>query len=374
MKVEQIWQPEKISRERDKLVGSEITQLTSAAMITQDIYCEERYTSVDGTRLACLRSIDGWNLGASLCVIDLPSGRVATLSDKIIGYPTSSLQSDDLYFVRPSAHSSMLLCKANLQTFEVDELFDLTKCPMHRFPICTVSPDGRWFISRNRVSKNVWGLFRVDLQRNTWNHFHSREDICNPHQQFNPADPTQIMVQHNRGCDIDDAGNIVKLVGEQGATLYTIDIEGNIQHDMPVGKPSTPPVTGHECWVGMTGKVILTTMGGQIHILKPGDKSTRLLWQGMPFNHIAASNDGKYFITDDFTNGVLYVGSIATGRMLPLCETGTSNQSPQYTHAHAYMTQGNKHVIFNSDRMGLCQVWSASVPDGYLAMLDTPNT
>jgi len=371
MKIEQFWQPEYIGRGKDRIVGAELTQQTSAALITHDIYCEERYTSIDGNRVACLRSVNGVDR-TSLAVIDLPSGRVATLSESAIGYPSSSLNSDEIYFVRATATSRAVLCKANLQTFELDELFDLSKTPMHRFPICSISPDGRWFVSRLRVSRQVWGLFRVDLQNNTWDVFHTREDICNPHQQFNPADPTQLMVQHNRGCDIDESDNVIKLIGEEGATLYTIDIEGNILHDLPVGKPATPPVTGHECWVAQTGTIILTAGGGQVLTIKPGDKQARLIWKGMPFNHISASNDGKYFVTDDFTNGLLYVGSIATGRMLPLCFSEASSQSPQYSHAHAYMTPNNRRVIFNSDRTGLAQVWSARIPDGFLDMLDVP--
>ena len=371
MKVEQIWLPERVRKGCDKIVGAELAQLTSAALITHNIYCEERYTSVDGNRVACLRSINGVD-NASLAVIDVRSGHVATLSEKIIGYPTSSLESDDLYFIRPTATSKAVLCKANLQTFELDEIFDLTKTPIPRKTVCSVSADGRWFVSRTRISKQVWGLFRVDLKNNTWDVFHTREDICNPHQQFNPANSSELMVQHNRGCDIDESENIIRLVGDIGATLYTIDIEGNILHDMSVGKPFTPPVTGHECWVGKTGKVILTADGGQILTLTPGDKEARLIWKGMPFNHIAASNDGKYFVTDDFHNGILYVGSIATGRMLPFCDTATSSDLAQYTHAHAYMAPGNQHVIFNSDRSGLGQVWSAKVPPNFLAMLDTP--
>lgn len=96
------------------------------------------------------------------------------------------------------------------------------------------------------------------------------------------------------------------------------------------------------------------------------------MWRGLGFGHISASVDGRYFVVDDFANGRVYVGSIATGRLLPLCDTGSSCGSPQYTHPHPYMTPGNRHVVFNSDRTGLGQVWAAEVPPGFLEALDDP--
>ena len=76
------------------------------------------------------------------------------------------------------------------------------------------------------------------------------------------------------------------------------------------------------------------------------------------------------FVTDDFSIGRIYVGNIATGKMLPLCDTGASCSSPQCTHPHAYMTPGNRHVIFNSDKTGLGQVWAAAVPEEFLEALE----
>ena len=60
------------------------------------------------------------------------------------------------------------------------------------------------------------------------------------------------------------------------------------------------------------------------------------------------------------------MGSIASGHLLPLCDTRASCSGPQYTHTHAYMTSDNRHVIFNSDHTGLGQVWAAEIPAGFL--------
>jgi len=46
------WQTETIARGCDANVGARLTQLTSAALISHNIYCEERYTSADGGFIA----------------------------------------------------------------------------------------------------------------------------------------------------------------------------------------------------------------------------------------------------------------------------------------------------------------------------------
>jgi hypothetical protein len=261
----------------------------------------------------------------------------------------------------------------DLATWELDEACDLSACPATRYPVCSVSPDERHYLGNYRIAGDLWGLYRVDLKDGTWQALHQHEHICNPHPQYEPREGRDILVQLNRGSVIDEDENIEQLVGEEGATLYVIDAEGGNLRYLPVGKPFTGPVTGHECWVGGTGEVILTVSeppGGAVYLLKPGDEVARRLWRGRCFGHMSASVDGRFFVTDDFVNGRIYVGSIATGRMMPLCDTGATCASPQATHPHPYMTPGSRHVIFNSDRTGLAQVWAAEVPGWFLEVLE----
>jgi hypothetical protein len=258
-----------------------------------------------------------------------------------------------------------------LDTLDLDDVFVFRDCPVWRYPVSTISPDERFFVSNMRVRDEIYGLYRVDLQRGTWEVFHEHQDICNPHPQFEPSKGQDILVQHNRGCRLDEAGNILKLVGEEGATLYVIDRDGGNLRPLPVGKPFTTPVTGHECWIGSTGKVILTASNRDVLVVAPGDTRARVVFRGLRFSHMAASDDGRFFISDDFSNGRLYVGSIATGHLLPLCETQASCSNPQHTHPHAYMTSDNRHVIFNSDHTGLGQVWAVEVPAGYLDAVES---
>jgi hypothetical protein len=117
--------------------------------------------------------------------------------------------------------------------------------------------------------------------------------------------------------------------------------------------------------------VLLTTMRGRIVTAAPGDKEATLIADGRSYMHISASPDGRFFVVDDISTGRLYLGCLATKRVLPLCDTGASSGSPQYTHTHPYITPGNGHAIFNSDRTGICQVYAASIPKELLKQLET---
>lgn len=375
MKLEAQWTPEAIDRGTDTNVGARMVQMTSAALVSHNIYCEERYTSADGSRIAFLRSPTG-GAPEQLWVYDVPTRHVVCVCTEVCGYPTSNIYRDTLYYAHPGKTSQRILTRLDLKALEQDDVFDLSACPSGRWLVCTISPDERYFVGNLRVSGKVWGLYRVDLERGTWEVFHEHEDIFNPHPQFEPSQGRDILVQLNRGGVLDEQQNIVVCVGEEGATLYVIDRDGGNLRPLPVGKPYTAGVTGHECWVGDTGQVILTTggeRGNEIHVVSPGDERSRRLWKGLAFSHISAAADGLHFVCDDVSNGRIYVGNVRTGRMLPLCDTGTSSGGPQYTHAHPYATPDGRLVVFNSDRTGLAQVWCAEIPDGLLDVLADPT-
>jgi hypothetical protein len=215
------------------------------------------------------------------------------------------------------------------------------------------------------------------------------EDMTNPHFQFGPVDGRHVLVQINRGYRRDPATGVTVLAGQLGATLCIVDIETGVVAPLPVGRPFTPRISGHECWAGNTGRVIFTagqylvssssyvTLGepsdaerdmprAAIYSAGPGDAAARIVAQGLLFNHLAASDDGRFFIADDHATGRVHVGNIATGRSRMLCDTHTRQGKCQWSHAHAYMTPDNRHVIFNSVMTGVAQVYAARIPDGFL--------
>ncbi|MFA0742920.1 MAG: hypothetical protein DFNUSKGM_003053, partial [Candidatus Fervidibacter sacchari] len=102
----QRWVWDGIRRGIDRLSGATIWQLTTAPVITHNIYGEQIYASTDGTRIAFLREIslstDGSpepSEGRELWVYELPTKRATYVSDAVGPFATTPL-TDALYYVR----------------------------------------------------------------------------------------------------------------------------------------------------------------------------------------------------------------------------------------------------------------------------------
>ncbi|MDP6354188.1 MAG: hypothetical protein QF473_03740 [Planctomycetota bacterium] len=287
------------------------------------------------------------------------------------GIPTSNLFQGTIYFVRQVTSASRHLACLNLVSLEMQDVFEFGDCPAPT--ICSISPDGKTFVAGIPVRDDIYGLYRIDLPTGEWEVFHEHKDILNPHVQIEPSEGEDILVQWNRGGRKDEHGNIINLVGEEGASLYVIDKNGGNIRYLPVGKPHTAGVTGHECWIGNTKSILLTTgdpaPAGRLFTVSPGDEKAKLICRGFGFNHISASVDGRFFAGDWGTR--VYIGSFKTGHVRYLCDTRGRVGGPQYSHPHPYMTPGNKYVIFNSNETGVAQVYSAEIPDGFLDSLES---
>lgn len=390
------WMSESIKVGCDALAGVNITQLTSGTCTSHNVYCEERYTSSDGSRIAFMRFPRGYNCGGhELWVADLISRQVAYVG--LAAYPlcTSNLYDDWLYYAAPPAKAPpdyvslgiynldqpdrfvenggpQRLMRVNLRTLETQECFQFERCPPPMS--CTISPDGATFVSVTRLSERRYGLYRVDLNQGTWDVFHEHDDIHNPHLQFEPGEGRQLLVQNNRGAERDARGNILRSTGEQGATLYVLDMPTGRKIPLPVGKPDTGFVTGHECWIGRTGRILLSTAdsdGWRLLDVAPGETRARVLTMGYCFNHVSASTDGRFFAVDQFGEhgfGRVWIGCLATGRFLPLCESHTS-RGPYCAEPFPYITPDLRHVIYNSNKTGIVQVYAAELPPRFLDAL-----
>ena len=363
------WQVEAIPRGTDPLMGAEIVQLTSAPVITHDIYLEQIYASTDGSRIGLFRSwFPDLRRLPEMWVCDLETRQTTCIGEASDSSGIASNRFlDTLYYIRPVSGGEHSLVRLNLKTLEREDVFTFSDCPLPRSG--AISADERYYVGGLRIEGTLWGLYRIDLSRGTWEVFHEHQDILNPHLQFQPTPGNTLLVQWNRGGIVDADDNIIQLVGEEGASLYLVDVDGSNYRRLPVGKPHTTPVTGHECWIGKEQRILLTSREGYVHTAAGGDEQASLVCQVPGYNHISSSVDGRFFTVDDFRNGRLYVGSLKSNRVLPICDSGASCGRPQYTHAHPYLTPDNRHVIYNSDRTGICQVYAAVVPDGFLEQL-----
>jgi len=364
------WIREQIRREIDPLSGSQIIQLTSAVAISHDIYGEQLYCSADGNRIAFYRcaTTDYKDGPMELFVADIKEKGIKRMGKAAFFLAGGNGRQDLLFYVRQGDQGETIITRLNFSTLEQTDLFTFGECPVPEYRgLLAVSPDQRSCMSLRRLGERRYGIERIDLEKGTWELIHENDDIFNAHLQYNPAGG-ELMVQHNRGGLM--TPEKIRSVGPEGATLYVIDENGENVRQLPVGKPHSTPITGHECWVGETGKVLLTTRGGKIYLATPGAEKADLIAIGSGFMHISASPDGRYFVVDSIGTGRLFVGCLKTRKVLPLFDSGTSGGSPQYTHSHPYITPGNRYVITNSDRTGIPQVYAARIPEELLAELE----
>ena len=355
--------------------GAELTRLTSAPVISDNIYGEQPRCTRDGTRIAFRRHLPG--VPSELWIADFARNRIGRIGEGYSGAATPKYTG--LLYVQREEEGKKYLVRIDLATLESERVCDLGDVPVA--PRC-VSHDGRWGFGMRSQGPHQYDIIRIDLGDGSWESIYTDPDICNPHLQTCPR-TGNLLVQHNRGCEFDENGQMLRLVGDEGATLFVIDRDGGNYRQIPVGKPySEWPTTGHECWVGESGWVAysesqpseVAVRYGNFMAARPGDDEARLITTGYRFCHVSVSVCGRYFLGDatELEGVPLVVGSMATGRGAIVCRTETTPGSPQWIHAHPYFTTDNRSVIFNSDRSGVPQIYRIEVPDGLLEGLDSP--
>jgi len=368
------WVSEAVVCEADPLSGAEIIQLTNRPIISTNVHQEQRFASADGKRIAIQRRISRRQQEVWVC--DLPTRRLCRIGEGRIVAANS--HRDAVYYLLRDEEQYALM-RLNLN--------DLTTRQLYRFSLkdrratkSAVSPDERWFVrGRIHVRDNVYSLHVADLETGEERTLCEVEDMFNPHHQFDPSGSGRLVVQVNRGGSAPWRRDGRPLTGPEGSTLILVDVPSGKVTPLPVGSPDTARLSGHLCWIGQTGRILFTAAPGLsksmmegtgVYEVTPGNTKARRIVSGEPFNHIAASDDGRFFIVDNWKTQRIFVGSIKTGRFLPLCDSHTHQGRGQYTHAHPYMTPDNQYVIFNcSVERGVSQVYAARIPEGFLEKL-----
>lgn len=352
--------------------GAQITQLSSAAFIHTHIYPEAPVFTPD-SRYFIYHRFQSLDSPSSFWLCDLQTNRLRRLTDD--GPVKSPVMSPDgtwcayLYLKGPTEFE---VRRVSVQ--DGDHVTVATVRGLRRpYGLGTISADGRWYVTGVWLPDGEFGLLRIDLGNGAYKVIHQDPEILNPHMQFEPGEGRDILVQHNRGGYLDEEGNIVRLVGEQGATIYLVDYEGQNVRRLPIGKPYTAPTQGHQCWIGTTGRILSTTSddpdAGNLFAVAAGDERPTLVARGTYFCHPNVSRDGRWFVSDVSPGGEIVVGSLKTGRYKLLCESESSFGRPQYTHPHPFFSPDARHVLFNSDRTGLTQIYAAEIPTGFLEEL-----
>ena len=386
------WAQECCDRFDDPDSGSRVIQITSSAAMSNNVYGEQPYTSPDGKRIAILRMHDTFDTSYMLLVGDLTNLRVGLIDRSIPLGVTNNAWSGYLYYW----NNTRDLMRISLMTLETETILheDDQDKPL---VLGTISPDFRTMIYGGTRPGPMAYIGRMDLQTGEQKIIFEDPEIINPHLQFEPVYGKRILVQQNRGSQMDPDGTVTKRVGPEGTTLFQIDADGNNFTPLAVGPPHTATCTGHECFIPGTDRVIFTTEWnretgecdpryplGQIFTTGPGDeKPTCFICPEHRSNHISMSRCGTYFVADSYIGSMfdenlmlrpvaLIIGNIKTGKYRTLVKnTLASGGGSQLTHTHPYLTADNRHVIFNTDNYyGVPQVYAAKVPEAFLASLD----
>lgn len=352
--------------------GAKIVQLTSQPVISTNVHMEQRFTSADGRRIAIERQPFG--KPPELWVCDLDTTRLYRIGAGRA--MTASFSRDAIHYLTPSPGARLMWL--NLTDLSTSEVMAIPDEAVPRK--LAVSPDERWIVAGPFWSRdNLYRLDLIDLAKGKRTTLCELEDIPNPHLQFDPGNAGRLLVQVNRGSKYTPSAGLTRLSGPLGATLCLVAVPSGDVTPLPVGLPDdTPAISGHSTWAGKSGRVVFTTAPGVadsllsntgVFRLTPGDGKPLQLVSGQRFNHLAISDDGRFFIVDDHRTQTIFIGSVETGRFLELCKSRTRQGKPQYTHAHPYLTPDNRHVIFNSNVTGVAQVYAATVPAGFLDTL-----
>ena len=397
------WWQESCDLHTDPVSGARVVQLTSAAMISNNIYGEQPYTSPDGKRVIIARCHDFcFDEVGSLLVHELDTLRITMVERESVGPRGvfNAAWSGLCYYWTPQRE----LVRISLMTLEKDVVY-VEKDPDVALASNSVSPDQRYVIGQDKrldgPGAPVFQIVRLDLETGTRDVILEHPEIVNPHLQFNPVHGRQILVQNDRGIRMAADGATEHRATEEGTTLFVIDADGSNLQYVPVGQPITASCTGHECFIGDTGQVLFSAhwvaasaddwshdsrhKAGNIMTACPGDEQPTVFEAPEHFfNHVCASRCGKYFVADSFEGGgnfgadhrlraaSLVIGNLETRKYrTAVADSMAPGGGNQCTHTHPYLTADNRFIVYNAAPGGaIPQVFAAELTDDFLPSLD----
>ena len=343
--------------ETDPDSGAEIVQLTDDGRHTDDIYGEQPYSPRESNRIAVEHAASDKRDGG-ISIVDLTDGSVHPVVTSNPRFPAFHAWGDYLYYQETVGHK-LVLRRCHYQTFAKNEVMELPKME-GRFSYGTVSQDHRYYAVSFHPEAGGSKVLLFDLKTGKRRTLIEGTEYHFKHEQFSRDGRNRVLIQLNQMPEVKEV-----LLGE-------LEI-GGPQRLFPADRPHTPRPTGHEAWVGETGRIFFSAASdpdsaGNVWTAAVTDAGPALAYKGeLRFGHVSVSRCGRYWVGDTGEEGLpIYVGSFASGRCKRAVFSRTVYDGQQWSHAHPYLTADNRRLIFTSSRDGHPQVYGARLAEGWL--------
>ncbi len=383
-----IWFGEAYDYPADPDSGATTVRLTTSLYHHCNVYPEHGYSSADGRRIAILRShsADPRVPPSDLLVADLYTLRLTIVERNIQSILVGTAAFTGwIYYLNANRE----LMRVQMSTLEKQVVW--SQWPFSPdFVLHTVSVDQRYLVGQLPQANYKNALVRIDLVEKTWKIIYEDYEISNAHPVFNPITGRDLYVLRATGYGVNDRQEVKDLGTPRYCTQFLLDRDGGNRRDLPIGPPHSPSSTGHAGWIADTGRICCVVdwdlqryrplkefPRGNIVWCGPQDKEPFFLdCPDHAFQHIGVSRCGRYFVSESYAAGLpgpvaLVVGNFQTGKWRVLLrDCKATGGASAISHAHAYFTADNKHVIYNADPHMIGHVYAARVPDAFLRSLD----
>lgn len=231
--------------------GAKVVQITSQPVTSNNVHMEQRFTSADGRRVAIERQSFGHP--PELWICDLDTTRLYRIGKGQA--MTASFSQNAIYYLTPSPESRLM--RINLLDLSTREIMAI---PDDRQPrkLAVSNDESRIVAGPFWLRDNVYQIGVIDLANGKRTTLCELADIPNPHLQFDPGNPEQLLVQVNRGSEFTPTTGLTRLSGSRGATLCMIGVPSVVTHG-PRLEIQSDQITPAKYRLYPLGKIDLTT-------------------------------------------------------------------------------------------------------------------
>ena len=393
----------------DTPAGTEIFQLTDGDLPCSHIYMEAQIFAPDSTRFILHESAhahgsDKLDRKHRYLVCDLQDAcALYPLTDEI-GATAPSVSPDGryvYYFIDQTepGGGSLTLKRVDLDGSDRTVLLTIDSPlpntdyrPSRLYPLSTIRSDGKrlalsCFLGDGKRKEQPFGLMIFNLENPAVELVLSGPSWCNMHPQYSRSTDEEnyrdVLIQENHGNTAGPTGDILKLVGGDGADIHVIRDDGSDFRDMPWGRDGNEFCQGHQCWHGKSTWAITSTgtkdpaeqqliaslaVAPSNHRgLAAPDGQRNHLSRSFPqpsFYHFATDSAGRRLVSDtgrQDRGGRVFLAEFGTDPHAALsswtCLANPGSSWQKQAHIHPFLSPDGTRAFFNSDESGILQTY-----------------